>query len=84
MEVCRKVTLHVVFITEGIAENVVIPLRLSMNNRNSEMKTAVRKEKPVKLRIEKGEAAATNTDEGLLTTNQQFVIMWLQTSLGGA
>jgi len=25
-----------------------------------------------------------NTDEELLTTNQQFVIMWLQTSLGGA
>jgi len=25
-----------------------------------------------------------NTDEGLLTTNQQFVIMLLQTSLGGA
>jgi len=45
MEVCRKATLHVVVITEGIAENVVIPLRLSMNNRNSEMKTAVRKEK---------------------------------------
>jgi len=25
-----------------------------------------------------------NTDEGLLTTNRQFVIMWLQPSLGGA
>jgi len=84
MEVCHKATLHVVVITEGIAENVVIPLRLSMNNRNSEMKTAVRKEKPVKLKIEKAEAADTNTGEGLLTTNQQFVITWLQSSLGGA
>jgi len=25
-----------------------------------------------------------NTDEELLTTNQLFVIMWLQASLGGA
>jgi len=48
------------------------------------MKTAVRKEKPVRLRIGKTAAANTNADEGLLTTNQQFVIMWLQTSLGGA
>jgi len=84
VEVCRKATLHVVVITEGITEDAVIPLRLSMNNRNPEMKTAVRKEKPVKLRIGKAEAADTNTDEGLLTTNQQFVIMLLQTSLGGA
>ena len=75
MEVCRKATLHVAVITEGITENAAIPLRLSMNNRNPEMKTAVRKEKPVRVRIKKAAAADTNTGEGLLTTNQQFVIM---------
>jgi len=48
-----------------------------------EMKTAVRKEKSSRSR-EKAEAVKMDTGEGLLTTNQQFVIMWLQTSLGGA
>ena len=47
MEVYRKATLHVVVITEGITEDVVIPLKLNMTNRNSEMKTAVLKEKSV-------------------------------------
>ena len=43
------------------------------------------KKSPIKgLRLGKAEAVNTNTDEGLLTTNQQFVIMLLQTSLGGA
>jgi len=52
--------------------------------KNQNKKTAVRKEKPDQLRLGKAEAVKTSTDEGLLTTNQQFVIMLLQTSLGGA
>jgi len=47
------------------------------------LKTAVRKLKLNRIK-EKARAENMNTDEKLLTTNQQFVIMWLQTSLGGA
>ena len=83
MEVCRKATLHVVVITEGITGNAVIPLRLNMNNRNPENENCSTKRK-ARLRIGNAEAADTNTGEGLLTTNQQLVIMLLQTSLGGA
>jgi len=46
VEVYRKATLHVVAIMEGMTENAVAPPKLSMNNKNLEMKTAVRKEKP--------------------------------------
>jgi len=84
VEVCSKTTLHVVVNTEGMMEDAVITLKLKVNNKNSEMKTAVLKEKPMKLRIGNAEAVDTNTGEGLLTTNQQFVIMWLRFSLGGA
>ena len=45
MEVCREATLHVVVITKGITEEVVISLKLNMTKRNSEMQTAVLKEK---------------------------------------
>jgi len=54
-----------------------------MNDKSLRMKTAVRKQKPNRIR-EKARAENTDTDEGLLTTNQQSVIKWLQTSLGGA
>jgi len=47
VEVYRGAALHVVVITEGITEEAVIPLKLNMNNRNPEMKTAVLKEKSV-------------------------------------
>ena len=46
------------------------------------MKPAVRKAQLIKIREQA--QRLSDTDEGLLTTNQQFVIMWLQTSLGGA
>ena len=46
VEVCSKATLHVVAIMDGITENAVTPPKLSMNNRNLEMITAVQKEKP--------------------------------------
>jgi len=49
VEVCRKATLHVVVIIKGITKNVVILLALNTNNRNPEMKTAVLREKSVKL-----------------------------------
>jgi len=39
-----------------------------------EMKTAVRKAQLIKCK-ERTSAEIMNTDEGLLTTNQQFVIM---------
>jgi len=38
--------LHVVAIMDGMTENAVAPPKSSMNNKNLEMKTAVRKEKP--------------------------------------
>jgi len=47
VEVCRKATLHVVVITKGITEDVVISLKLNMTSRNPEMKTAVLKGKSV-------------------------------------
>jgi len=46
VEVCRKATLHVVAIMDGMTGNAVDPPKSSMNNKNLEMKTAVRKEKP--------------------------------------
>jgi len=46
VEVCRKATLHVFAIMEGTTENAVAPPKLSMNNKNLERITAVRKEKP--------------------------------------
>jgi len=46
------------------------------------MKPAVRKAQLIKIREQA--QRLSDTGEGLLTTNQQFVIMWLQTSLGGA
>ena len=45
VEVCRKATLHVVVITEGITGNAVSPLRLNMNNRNPENENCSTKRK---------------------------------------
>jgi len=54
-----------------------------MNEKNLRIKAAVRKLKPNRAK-EKAIAENMSTGEELLTTNQQFVITWLQTSFGGA
>jgi len=55
--VCRRATLHDVVITKRITRDVVISLKLSMNNGDPELKTAVIKEKSVKLIIGKSRSS---------------------------
>jgi len=54
-----------------------------MNDKNLRTQTAERKLKSNRVKA-KARAENINTNEELLITNQQFVIKWLQTSLGGA
>ena len=57
MEVCSKATLHVVAIMDGITENAVTPPKLSMNNGNLEMITAVQKRKARLIKVRKSRSS---------------------------